>query len=239
MKMKKVLGLVMTTTMLMSSNVFGSSFDIMHGTGSDIEEAYNYTQEELEVIEQKRLEINQNGNMRYYPKYTYNTLSVPVYEQETSYYCGPATVKQVTAFMKGSADSQKYIADKIFTNRDGTTMPYMLYYLNDEKKLNYTYDEGIASNYGTWMNAIYKSVDNRKPAIMIVTDKSGSVLPYTTSGHYVNVSGYDTGGASPFRASSSSVRITDPWTPGLGNRWYDSYDLNAIAKNHWRKALIW
>jgi hypothetical protein len=241
--MKKVLMLVLIT-ILLTGSVYASEgieSNIMDGATGQETQPYRYSRKEAEAIKLKRdkanLEAETIVNTRSYDDGIYKTLDVPVFEQENSYFCGPATTKQVAHYMTGSSHSQQYIANVIEKKeKSGTTMAYILYYLNDNKGLNYIYDQGIANDYSTWLNAIYSSVNNSKPAIIIVKDLSGSVLPYSTSGHYINSSGVDS------KYSSNKIRITDPWTPGLGNKWYYASDIHMLNYNDtytWRRALIW
>lgn len=74
------------------------------------------------------------------------------------------------------------------------------------------------------------------PVILDINTQNISSFPYATSGHFVNTSGVN------FRVLSSGattkVRITDPWTPGLGNRWYNSSTLYQANNAHFRQAFI-
>lgn len=210
----------------------------MSGASMEIDQPYEHTEEELKMISYKRKVARQESliKTRSYVDGEYMTLQVPVYEQEKNYYCGPATVKQVTQFVTGSSHSQDYIAKVMGTSSEGTTMAYMTKYLNDVKGLGYVYDTGITDSYSVWLDAIFSSIRNSKPAIIIVSDPRGNVLPYKTTAHFVNSSGIDT------KYSSNKLRITDPWTPGLGNKWYYSSDIYTLNHNDvftWRRALIW
>lgn len=245
--MKKMIGLIvcMVSIFAISTPIYSMDGEIGQeispngGFGQETT-PYVYSVKELKVIEQKRnqalLESIQFNSSRSYDDGVYITLNVPYYEQEETYYCGPATVKQVSHFMTGSSDSQVDIAEIIGTGEAGTTMAYMLEYLNGVKDLDYIYDQGIAENYSTWLNAIYSSARNSKPAIILVSDPYGNILPYTTPAHFVNLSGVDS------KYSSNKIRITDPFTYGLGNIWYYASDIHSLNYNDpytWRRALIW
>lgn len=236
--MKKIIGMLVCIASLAVFNI--PAYTVNGGIGQETT-PYEYSVEELEIIEYRRnqalLESMSLISSRSYDDGVYITLNVPVFEQINNSFCGPATVKQVSHYMTGSSHSQSYIGSIIGAEEgSGTTMAYMLNYLNGVKGLNYIYDQGIANNYSTWLNAIYSSARNNKPAIIIVSDPSGNTLPYTTSAHYVNLSGVDS------KYSSNKIRITDPWTYGLGNRWYYASDIHLLNYNdpyHWRRALIW
>ncbi len=37
---------------------------------------------------------------------------------------------------------------------------------------------------------------------------------------------------------TNMIRITDPWEPGLGNRWYKARDVYDALRNHTSKAML-
>lgn len=46
------------------------------------------------------------------PRANVYTIEVPVFGQEINYYCGPATVKKIIHYIKGSSSSQSFYAGK-------------------------------------------------------------------------------------------------------------------------------
>ena len=93
----------------------------------------------------------------------------------------------------------------------------------------------VYSSIGTqenWMEKIRYSVYYDRPAVLdINTDSLGTYFPYTSSGHFVNVSGYSD--------IDNTVRITDPNDPVGQNVWYDQSVLYSANNMHRRKAMIW
>ena len=162
------------------------------------------------------------------------SLPVPFFEQENYYFCGPATVKQVYHYRWGNSNTQSYYANLLSTTTGGTDMTVIKNYLMNNVNSNYTYSSIGSRN--NWELIIYYSLlDNRPPVLDIAPSTSGG-FPYNSNGHFVNVSGaefYDLGN------NGNYVRITDPWTPGLGNRWYSSQNLYNANNAHFRQAIIW
>lgn len=165
----------------------------------------------------------------YFTRYsTYNyTIPIPIYQQATNYYCGPASVKMVVQFINGSSDTQNVIAGDLNTNSSGTYVYMITKYLNDKTSKNYNHQ--IFYSPSSWFNAARAGVMSNKPMIANVKSaNSPGVLPYTTSGHYMPVSGVaaiDVGGVVPYSnivrsAPAEYIRVTDPWGVALGHRWY-------------------
>lgn len=169
----------------------------------------------------------------------YRTCKVPVFEQINGYYCGPATLKQVIHFINGSSLSQSQYATKLGTTTAGTDMTVIRTVLNEEiSGLSYKYY--TFSSFDSWFIRVRASIDYNFPAILDIDTRHVSAFPYNSSGHYVNVSGYDVyRDMQGPEYDTHLVRITDPWGPGLGNRWYESNDLYTANSNHWRSAIIW
>jgi len=197
---------------------------------------YVETAKDLEVKEEKDRAIAKwilLGD----PNNVYYTLSVPVYEQINSYYCGPATVKQVVQYLKSSSKTQQQYAQALGTTTSGTDMTRIPSVLNSEIGSRWYYIYSSIGSYGNWTDKIIYCASNGIPVVLDINTTSVPAFPYNSSGHFVNTSGVD------FRILSSGtrskVRITDPWGPGLGNRWYNASDLYAANNNRWRKAFIW
>lgn len=182
--------------------------------------------EEMKQREQEKLDSFRKS--RRYDSYV--TLPVTRYEQETNYYCGPATVNQVVCYVTGTYRQQSFYATELGTTTAGTDMTRITGVLNE-----YIYeDHYVYSSIGTrseWLEKIRYSLDCNRPAVLdINTEDTTLGFPYTSEGHFVNVSGYD--------GSSGTVRITDPNDPN-GNVWYPIRNLYAANNNHFRKAIIW
>lgn len=240
---KNFLIMLLMVCLLFSFNVSHASEETCNGdlTYKEGAKIYIPTKEEIKLLEEKEREIlNYNANKNNenvlqpmsYDDGEYNTLSVSVFEQENGYYCGPATVKQVTHFIVGSSNSQSYYAGKLGTTTSGTDMTVIKDYLRNNVKATYVY--ASIGAYDNWMNNVNYGMRNKMPAVLDINTNSVSAWPYKTSGHFVNTSGYDTK-----YGPGAKVRITDPFGPGLGNRWYDARDVYNANNNHFRKAMIY
>lgn len=166
-----------------------------------------------------------------FPSYT--ELDVPWFQQQNSYYCGPATVKQVLHYINGISLTQDQYAQALGTTTDGTDMTCIPSVLNASLN-NETYAYDSIGTSATWLMIVRTSLYDNRPAILDIkttnyTDGSDG-FPYSSSGHFVNVSGYN--------GVSARVRITDPNDPS-GTHWYPVSVLYGANNDHWRKAIIW
>jgi hypothetical protein len=93
------------------------------------------------------------------------------------------------------------------------------------------------SNFDAWCVKVDSSIYYGYPAILDINTMNVSAFPYNSDGHYVNVSGYNV--YEDISTQKYEIRITDPWGPGLGNRWYSAADLYQANRNHFRSAIIW
>lgn len=200
---------------------------------------YVETAEDLALKELKDREIaRMKVSPRYDPDAIYYTLSVTVFQQENDHYCGPATVKQVVHFLNyGSSNSQAYYADQLDTTKAGTIMTNIPAVLNSSFGRDWTYVYGAIGTRASWSDKIVYNASQGIPVILDINTMNVSAFPYRSAGHFVNTSGVD------YRRSSTGVnqkiRITDPYGPGLGNRWYNEVDLYNANNNHMRKAFIY
>ncbi len=232
--MKKILVSYILISIITTSSAFASKDKIMNGDFIDLDTMKSYNDENKENIEKYNIELNKyidikEKESKAFPNTMYNTISVPSFRQETDWYCGPATVKQVVHYINGSSKSQDDYASMLKTTSSGTDMTAIPGVLKKETGYNYIYKEGATKNYSDWLYQLQRSVDVSRPAIIDVQDSSGSVLPYTTNGHFVNISGYST---------NSELRITDPYSPGLGNKWYSTSGIHKINDVHCRRGII-
>ena len=167
------------------------------------------------------------------------TLDVPTFQQEKNYYCGPATVKQTIHFLNGSSNSQSFYAgendlnnsNKLGTTSNGTDMtriaPVLRYYTGAD------YNYVSIGTYNNWCEQIIGALSTGLPPIIDINTKNVSAWPYSTSGHFLNISGYS---SNPY---TISVRVTDPFEKGLGNHWYSGTVVYQANNNHFRQAMIW
>lgn len=246
----KVLVILLTVCMIASAiplNVYALQVDFSKLTGNTVYRGDNSEDyDEIERIVKKYAE--RNKQKEYMLKlYTleneaasinkYKILSVPVFEQINDYYCGPATMKQVVHYIRGSSQTQQYYAIKLGTTLNGTSMTNIPSVLNSEALTPNWYVYYTFNSFGDWSAKIDSSIYYAYPAILDINTENVSAFPYNAEGHYVNVSGYDV--YENISTQRYNIRITDPWGPGLGNRWYTAADIYQANNNHWRKAIVW
>lgn len=147
-----------------------------------------YTQEYLEKIEKSLNEIKENdyGIVPYY--FTDPMLDVTPYQQETSYYCGPANVKMVLQYLNGTSKSQSAYASSMGTNNNGTYVYKITNELNKYSSKKYQYAKNLSQD--TFKSVIDSDIANNKP--LILHAKTGSLEKYNghNADHYLTVNGH-------------------------------------------------
>ncbi|MFJ7953979.1 C39 family peptidase [Lysinibacillus sp. NPDC096418] len=161
--------------------------------------------------------------------------SVPYFKQAYSYYCGPATVKQTLQFINGSSNTQDTIASGIGTTTDGSNLANMVTYINkNQSKHSYMVhsspDEDLIRGIPEY------AVRNGSPAILRLKIAKGGNWTYTSSGHYMNMSGYSNYG--------KSIRVTDPYigwvnASSTGSYWVTSNEIYTATNNHFAKQIAY
>jgi|GEM_PF-566087 len=170
------------------------------------------------------------------------TISVPSYQQEKNYWCGPATVKQILGAVNGSSETQTYYAGKLGTTTDGTDFSLVDNVLNDHQDTNnYVYRDFTSSEYATWKSVMILTIDWGYPAALDLKITPQNMPLYTTTveGHILNNSGYNL-----LDSTNKKIRLTDPFDQGgrgvtLGNVWHPFDGVWAANQAHFRKAVIW
>lgn len=186
------------------------------------------TQEEISLERQK---LSQANGLSLQRASINKTLNVTTYKQINSYYCGPATVQQTIHFLNGTAQGQAYYANELGTTTAGTDMTKIDDVLNNHTSKRYVYTE--FNNYTNWCNMIIQDiVNNNMPPVIDINTENVSEWPYATSGHFLNISGYQ-------NDPTVRVRVTDPYEKGLGNHWYSGPVVYQANSDHWRSAIIW
>jgi hypothetical protein len=133
-------------------------------------------------------------------------LSVPNYRQETSYWCGPANIKQVLQYINGSSLSQATYASSMGTNStDGTYVYKMRDELNNrQSRESYVYSLMGSGGYSFDSFLNFHSFALTKSAPLIYHIKTHTLYMYngTSLGHYLTGSGYsytEIPGSTPLR----------------------------------------
>lgn len=227
----------MTMLMAVSFSTFAHAAEEVNGDLSLEEGAQVYVEsaEDRMLRERKEAELNDEYGISMAAS-SYTKLNVPVFMQSEDWYCGPATVKQVVHYIKGSSLTQGQYADKLGTTKKGTDMEKIPDVVNaaiGEKY--YVYDE-IASR-AEWDKELPQSLVKRRPAILDINTMNVPAFPYHTEGHFVCLSGED---AITSDGDGYFFQIADPINKtGGGHKWYSKDDLYKANVNHFRAAYIW
>lgn len=190
---------------------------------------YIPTAEELALEQRKMQELYMTPSLA---TEGFKTLAVTCYQQENGYYCGPATVKQVVHYLTGVEKSQDYFAGLLGTVVDGTNFSVIPGVLNSEIGENHYVYSSIQTQ-DMWYARIKLSTNNGYPVVLDIKTENIDGFPYFVAGHIINTSGYNE------VQSPTTIRITDPYGPGLGNQWYASDLLYNVNAAHSRQAMIW
>ncbi|MDR2043335.1 MAG: C39 family peptidase [Clostridium sp.] len=163
---------------------------------------------------------------------------VPVFTQETAYYCGPATVKQTLTYINGSAPSQSVIEGEIGTTSAGSVLQYMLDYINEEQDENIYVIVHQPSEQAI-QTMVYNAVLHSAPAICRVAFSASfpdGSWKYSTNGHYMNANGYSGYGAEILVTDPNIINV-DPNETGYC--WVTLTELHAATQNHFAKEMAY
>lgn len=175
--------------------------------------------------------LRQDAMNRRNRSFIFNTLNIPVFQQEHGNWCGPATARQVIHFRNGHAPSQADLARLIRTHDRGSDVHYVGLAVNAHTGMGYV-GRHMSHNRNGWVDQIRFSIDARRPALITIDTTRVAAFPYNSPGHIVNVSGYDLYFSQWDFNWTGAIRITDPFGPGLGNRWYSINDLFNAHVTH-------
>lgn len=122
----------------------------------------------------------------------YITIAVPYFKQINTYYCGPATTKQTIHYLTGSSDSQEVIAKALGTTTSGTDGTKIIDYLNEKQSKVY-YMSVTPSSVNSMEETIYSGLSYYKSAPILRLRIEGNEWSYSSTGHFMNISGIYTG----------------------------------------------
>lgn len=189
-----------------------------------------------DLLMKKELIERSQSNANVMATYPAKTIPVPHYKQQNGYYCGPATTKQTVQYMKGTSDSQATIAKALGTTSNGTDGLKIVEYLNKRSNITWTIATDTSINgLKIRINGAFKASENRPPIVRAKFSKKGN-WRYSTSGHFMNISGYTT--------NMAKIRVTDPNITRVDSSATGSYYVtmneirNAII-DHWAQHMYW
>lgn len=216
--------------------------EMIHNFQKDIDK---YSESQIENIMMKKkiiegdyseISLSDNKGISLLAEELIVKLDVEVVTQKNGYYCGPATTRQTLKYINGSAPSQDTIAEALGTTTAGTDGTKIVEYINKKQdKVVYMISSdlsviGMQSKFANTMNA------NRVPIIGRLKFTTADGWPYSTNGHFLNVTGYTTG--------MNKLRITDPNAQraiegSSGHYRIDFEKFRTATKNHFSQHYYW
>lgn len=125
-----------------------------------------------------------------------------VYNQKTSYNCGPATVQAALNYLGYNID-QSEIARGCKTTINGSYIADMVSYINRQQS-KYRYTARYNESSSEMSRLLYNGIASSKAAPIIgLTFSTSDGWPYSTNGHFVSVYGA--------KSDRSSFALADPW----------------------------
>ncbi len=167
----------------------------------------NYSNEKLDEIS-----IKSGAN---------KNLTVPLYQQEKDYYCGPASAKMLLKYVKGTLYTQASLATAMGTTRSNGTLVYKLTNTLNSKLGSSEYEYVLDSDYEFGNSLIY-CIDKSKPIVCHVDTSALPIYNGTSCGHYIVSIGYSwyASGSSGY----SKVKYNDP---NWNNAYFGTYTCDV------------
>lgn len=161
-----------------------------------------------------------------------NGLSVPVYQQANSYYCGPASVQMVVKYITGVYIQQSTLASSMGTASNGGTYVYRVAQELNSRCGSGTY-QYVHTSEASFSDSLIYSINKGRPIIAHVM--TGGLPNYnyqSNSGHYIVVRAYSVSFSGT--SSSTTCQYNDPH---YNSKYYGTYTctmsqmLSAINAN--------
>lgn len=194
------------------------------------EEDYTKTGKVLSTEENTSIPFSEARGSFEAGKICQNARNVPVRRQETTYYGGVATVKQLDDYFNGERYTQKQIAGYLGTTFQGTDFSRVKQFLRDYVKSGYVLSS--IGSFENWHRIVVSSIDNNRPAVLDISTVDIDAFEYNTTGHILNVSGYR------FGSVSNEVQVTDPHYKFYGTKVYPARELYRANQKHFRQQII-
>lgn len=190
-----------------------------------------YTEENQAILKEKGLEadlyLQQKSKLRASGK---RTVQIEGELQSNSYYCGPASVRNVLLSVNGSSPSQSALATSMgTTSAEGTYVYKVANELASRTGFNYVSQRVYDRSVG---NSVVSAIDSGYIPIYNVNTKSLNGRYTFSSGHYVVGTGYDY--AATGSSGYTNVQYFDVYYGSnvTGYRWVSATNMdNAIKAN--------
>lgn len=139
--------------------------------------------------------------------------SVPTYQQETSYYCGPACLQMALYHITGTRYSQSSLASEAGRNSNDGTYVYKMRNVMNSKQSSVLYAYDTISSQNDLQTKIRLSIANEAPVFFHAMTAPLAMYNGVNLGHYLlgHVI-YETGSAN-----TVYVTYNDPWYEDYGN----------------------
>ena len=137
----------------------------------------------------------QTAAWKYLPNYL-------VYNQITSYNCGPASVQAALNYLNGYAPDQSQIAWGCKTTTNGSFLNDMKNYINRKQSKN-RYVAKYNQSKNNMRNQLYTGISNNVPPIIGLSFSTSDGWLYSSGGHFMTVFGAN--------KSKSEFVLGDPW----------------------------
>lgn len=165
----------------------------------------------------------------------------PIYSQERSYWCGPATIKQAIQYMTGSSAPQSTYANNMGTNsQDGSIVWTMTRELNRNQTVH-TYKHEMMYNWdltGIW-NRIVANTHSNIPSVLHTRTQYLYLYNGAQFGHYITAIGYH-GIDYPDENKKINYIDTFAYNGGRGTTLGYHFDsLTNIANSVGGRYMIW
>lgn len=248
--MKKLISLTLLTTLIISMcipsfayttlsantniSLDNAEYIMLHG-GSEEEQLKNEQNRAKAQLEKQNLVLPLSTGSR--------TINIPTYQQEKSYWCGPANIKQVIQYMTGSSSSQSTYASSMGTNSsDGTYVYKMVNELNKRQSIHtYIYTQLSSSSKQYLANSIVFGTDLGRPCIFHSRTQYLYMYNGNSLGHYLtcrgyNFSGFDTASIEEDEYSTNSNIVTPnatlDGTVYYTDCYYKDFGRGSVLGNH-------
>lgn len=162
---------------------------------------------------------------------------LPSYEQETLYYCGPASVQLAMLLLTGKTKSQKEYAKMLGTTEpDGTYVYKIAEVLNQAKKNDYGWRE-IGDDYSRFWEPVVKNLSEEKiPLIAKIYTNHLKIYKNNRYDHYLTITGYYETGNNKTR----KIYYFDSFKcPKVGNANFGHHEATLEEFMNGTTYLIW
>lgn len=228
--MKRLLSMMMVITMVTSLAIFNSSAISPATASAELGNEEGFINSELVVAEEdnpmfvngdngepspEAIDVAALGGLDAIMPLTrfsvpdFATLPVPVCKQENGHYCGPATAQQlIRLFGNDYATTQEDIANSMGISEKGSSLSQIVKYVEKSGYAVYRILKNLSIEEMHRLIGANISSYYTPPIGRLKFWKVGN-WPYKTSGHFLNISGYDYTNHSD-AIEECEIRLTDP-----------------------------